>query len=79
MPDEKWGEAVTAVIELEPGVDLNQEKLLERCQGKLAKFKIPKHVLFIKGWEWPLLGAGKVDKRILKNWAIDTLKVKVKK
>jgi fatty-acyl-CoA synthase len=79
VPDEKWGEAVTAVIELEPGVDLNQEKLLERCQGKLAKFKIPKHVLFIKGSEWPLLGAGKVDKRILKNWAIDRLQVKVKK
>jgi fatty-acyl-CoA synthase len=76
VPDEKWGEAVTAVIELEPGVDLNQEKLLQSCQGKLAKFKIPKNVLFIKGSEWPLLGSGKVDKRMLKNWVVERLQVK---
>jgi len=71
VPDEKWGEAVTAVIEPEAGADLTKEKVLEHCQGKLAKFKIPKHVLFIKGSEWPLLGAGKVDKRTLKNWAVE--------
>ncbi|MDQ7785182.1 MAG: AMP-binding protein [Desulfomonilaceae bacterium] len=76
VPDEKWGEAVTAIIESETGIDLTKEKVLEHCQGKLAKFKIPKHLLFIKESEWPLLGVGKVDKRTLKKWALDQLEIK---
>jgi len=77
VPDEKWGEAVTAVIEPEAGVELTKESVLEHCRGKLAKFKIPKHVLFIKGSEWPLLGVGKVDKRTLKKWGGDRLGMKI--
>lgn len=71
MLDEKWGEAVTAIIEPEVGANLTREKVLGYCHGKLAKFKIPKHILFIKGSDWPLLSAGKVDKRALKNWAVE--------
>ena len=69
IPDEKWGEAVTAVIEIAEGERLTQEEVKEYCKGRIAPFKIPKHVLFIDGTEWPLLGAGKVDKKKLKEWA----------
>ncbi|MBW1682795.1 MAG: AMP-binding protein [Deltaproteobacteria bacterium] len=69
LPDEKWGEAVTAVIEVSEGERLSREKVIDYCKGRIAGFKIPKHVLFIDGSAWPLLGAGKVDKKKLKEWA----------
>jgi len=70
LPDEKWGEAVTAVIEVEPGTTLKKEGVVAFCKGKIAGFKIPKNVLFINGPDWPLLGAGKVNKGELKEWAV---------
>lgn len=69
LPDEKWGEAVTAVIEPSEGSGLTFEQVVEHCRKSLAGFKIPKRVLFITAQEWPLLGAGKVDKKQLKEWA----------
>lgn len=69
LPDEKWGEAVTAIIEAEAGTKLNKDQVAEFCKDKIAGFKIPKRVLFIDGQDWPLLGAGKIDKRKLKEWA----------
>lgn len=67
VPDPDWGEAVTAVIEKEKGADLSKEKIVDFCKNKIARFKIPKKVIFIKGEEWPLLGSGKINKRGLKE------------
>jgi len=69
LPDKKWGEAVTAVIELEEGASITIGDVVEFCRDKMARFKIPKNVLFIEGRDWPLLGAGKVNKISLKEWA----------
>jgi len=71
LPDKKWGEAVTAIIEVEPGTTLTKEDVIAFCKGKIAGFKIPKNVLFINGPDWPLLGAGKVNKGELKEWAAE--------
>ena len=76
VPDKKWGDAVTAVIEVEQGVSLIQDDVIEFCRDKMARFKIPKNVLFMDGNNWPLLGAGKVDKISLKEWAVSKLKSK---
>ncbi len=73
VPDEKWGEAVTAVIELEEGAHITMEDIVEFCKDRIARFKIPKNILVIKGADWPLLGAGKVDKKNLKDWAISKI------
>ncbi|MBW1817622.1 MAG: AMP-binding protein [Deltaproteobacteria bacterium] len=75
VPDEKWGEAVTAVIELEPGADMTLEDVVAFSRGNIARFKVPKHVLFIQGEEWPLLGAGKVNKIALREIAVARLDV----
>ncbi|MBU2547827.1 MAG: AMP-binding protein [Proteobacteria bacterium] len=75
LPDDKWGEAVTAVIEPDPGADLTREAVVEYCRDRIANFKIPKHVLFFTQEEWPLLGAGKVSKIELKKMALDRLGV----
>jgi fatty-acyl-CoA synthase len=73
VPDEKWGEAVTAVVEPEAGTEMTPEGVREFCRDKIARFKIPKHVLFINATDWPLLGAGKVDKIKLKEWSVGQL------
>ena len=69
IPDPDWGEAVTAIIETEPGTALTKEKIAEICKNKIARFKIPKNVLIIDGKDWPLLGSGKLNKSKLKEWA----------
>lgn len=41
LPDDKWGEAVTAVIALRDGQSLTLEDLRSFCDGRLARYKIP--------------------------------------
>ena len=59
LPDERWVEAVTAVIELHHEEKTTEEEIIEYCKGKMAGFKVPKHVLFI-----PKLAVGGVEKAI---------------
>ncbi|WP_301108879.1 AMP-binding protein [Sporosarcina sp.] len=47
VPDEKWGEVSLAVVVLRKGAEVSKEELIEFCQGKLAKYKIPQHVDFV--------------------------------
>ncbi|MHA1960623.1 MAG: acyl-CoA synthetase [Candidatus Thorarchaeota archaeon] len=63
VPHEKWGEVGKAVIVLKPGKSLDQAQILEYFEGKLARFKIPKHYEFRD--ELPKSAAGKILKREL--------------
>jgi acyl-CoA synthetase (AMP-forming)/AMP-acid ligase II len=65
LPDEKWGERVTAVIV--PQKDIDRERVKEYCLDKLARFKIPKQVIFIKDEEMPRTGTGKILHRVLRE------------
>jgi acyl-CoA synthetase (AMP-forming)/AMP-acid ligase II len=48
LPDERFGEKVTAVASLEEGVqDLDEAELVEFARQHLAGYKLPKHVLFV--------------------------------
>ncbi|MEZ4552091.1 MAG: AMP-binding protein, partial [Desulfobacterales bacterium] len=64
-PDDKWGEAVKAVIVLKDGEELTPEQLVEWCQGKIARFKIPKKVEITS--EIPRTPTGKILKRVLRE------------
>ena len=44
-PHEKWGEAVKAIVVVKEGEILTEAELIEWCQGKIGKFKIPKQVV----------------------------------
>jgi acyl-CoA synthetase (AMP-forming)/AMP-acid ligase II len=44
-PHEKWGEAVKAIVVVKEGENLTEAELIEWCQGKIGKFKIPKAVV----------------------------------
>lgn len=65
LPDEKWIEAVTAVITLKTGQNVATEELIAHAKGRLAPFKVPKHVFIID--ELPRNTAGKLLKRELRN------------
>jgi fatty-acyl-CoA synthase len=69
-PDEKWGEVPAAIVVRKPGTKLTAEALREFLGGRLARFKLPRHIEF---WDEPLpkTGTGKIRKLVLKEkfWA----------
>jgi 3-(methylthio)propionyl---CoA ligase len=65
-PDEKWGETPCAFVELKPGAKLSEVELIEFCRGKLARFKVPRTVVF---GELPKTSTGKVQKFLLRERA----------
>jgi acyl-CoA synthetase (AMP-forming)/AMP-acid ligase II len=67
IPHEKWGEQVAAVIVLHEGVDATEQEISNYCRGKIAGYKVPKKVIFIKDEEMPRSGAGKILHRVLRE------------
>jgi acyl-CoA synthetase (AMP-forming)/AMP-acid ligase II len=65
VPDEKWGEAVKAVVELNPGHSATAEELIELCKAKLGSVMAPKSVDFIASL--PRSPVGKVLKKDLRQ------------
>ena len=65
-PDEKWGETPCAFVELKPGKIVSAEDIVEWCRKGLAKFKVPKHVVFT---ELPKTSTGKIQKFKLREKA----------
>jgi fatty-acyl-CoA synthase len=63
IPDEKWGEVGRAVVVTEPGQTLAAEELIDFLREYLARYKVPKSVVFVD--ELPKTGAGKIDKKVL--------------
>ena len=75
LPDEKFGEAITAVVELVPGRSLDERDVIAHVKSKLAAYKATKRVLPID-----TIGRapnGKVDYKRLKGWAAETAGVEL--
>jgi len=76
LADDKWGEKVTAVVVLhtnfEPSEELARE-ISDFCRNKIAGYKRPKKVDFIKDEEMPRTATGKILHRALRerygHWA----------
>lgn len=66
VPDGKWGEVGKAYLVLKPGETMEVEEALTFLQGKIARFKLPKYIEFVK--ELPKTASGKIQKFILKEW-----------
>jgi fatty-acyl-CoA synthase len=64
VPDDKWGEAVKAVIELAPGRQVSAQELIDLCKEKLGGVMSPKSVDFVE--QLPRSAVGKVLKRSLR-------------
>ncbi len=72
IPSEKYGEEVGAFIIMDEGADLHESDVREFCKGKIARYKIPKYVLFVEGF--PLTGSGKIQKFKLKDIGLQMLR-----
>lgn len=67
VPHEKWGEAVKAVVILKEEGEILEPELISYCKGKIAGYKVPKSVDFIKDEEMPRTATGKILHRILRE------------
>ena len=74
VPDEKWGQAVTALIKPKESEKASSKELDDFCRGKMAGFKRPKHVIFVD--EVPLTTIGKVHHKKARELAKDVLGIK---
>ena len=62
VPDERWGRAVTAIIQLKRGEKATEDEIRDWCKERTAFYKVPKHVLIVP--EVPLTPVGKIAKPI---------------
>ncbi len=60
IPDEKWGELVTALVVTQDGADVSADDLIKHCRESLAGYKCPKRVEFVD--ELPRTATGKLQK-----------------
>ena len=63
VPHDKWGEVGCAVVVRKPGVEVSEADLLAHCGGSLARYKVPRRVVFAEAL--PMSAAGKILKREL--------------
>jgi fatty-acyl-CoA synthase len=70
VPDDKWGEAVKAVIVLRDGQNLTEQEVIAHCKTKLGGVKAPKSIEFCS--EIPKTAAGKIDRKRIRqpHWAM---------
>ncbi len=64
-PDERWGEVVTACVILKKDQKAGKKEIIEFCEGKIASYKKPKKVFFVKAL--PKSPAGKIQKAKLRE------------
>jgi fatty-acyl-CoA synthase len=65
-PDEKWGETPCAFVELRPGATATAEELIAWCREGLARYKCPRHIVFV---DVPRTATGKIQKFKLREMA----------
>ena len=65
VPDEQWGEAIKAVCVLVEGKKVSAEELIEFVAARIARYKKPKHVVFVDAL--PKTKEGVVDREEVKK------------
>jgi acyl-CoA synthetase (AMP-forming)/AMP-acid ligase II len=66
IPHPKWQETGRALVVIKEGQTATEQEIIDFCQGKLARYKIPKSVVFLDV-PLPRTAAGKVLKRELRK------------
>ena len=64
QPHEKWGETPIAFVELKPGMTATEDEIIAHCYDRLARFKVPKTIVF---GPLPRTSTGKVQKFVLRQ------------
>jgi fatty-acyl-CoA synthase len=67
LADARLSEVVVAFVRVEPTHNLSAPEVIDYCRGKIASYKIPRHVVFVDAL--PMTGSGKVQKGKLREEA----------
>ena len=70
-PDARLSEVGVAFVKCEPGHSVTDAEVLAQCRGRIASFKIPRHVVFVD--EFPMTSSGKIQKVTLREEALRRL------
>ncbi|MFL1456238.1 AMP-binding protein [Marinobacter sp. GN3S48] len=65
VPDEEWGESITALVVPKPGASVSENELATFCAARLARFKKPRSIQFTE--ELPKNPNGKVARRLVRE------------
>jgi len=68
LPDARLSEVGVAFVQLAQGAALGANEVIEHCRGRVASFKIPRHVIFVD--EFPMTSSGKIQKVKLRERAL---------
>jgi len=71
FPDTRLSEVGVAFVRREPGSPLTDAEVLARCRGRIASFKIPRHIVFVD--DFPMTSSGKIQKVKLREEALKRL------
>jgi fatty-acyl-CoA synthase len=71
IPDDRWGEMVVALLEMQPGATLDADALAAECRATLAGYKVPKRFLAFESLQRS--PAGKADYNLLRSLATEAL------
>ncbi len=74
VPDERYGEAVMAWIQLHQDEQCSEDEIREFCKDKIAHFKVPAHIWFVD--EFPMTVTGKLQKFRMREIAMEKLGLK---
>jgi fatty-acyl-CoA synthase len=70
VPNDKWGEAVHAIVVLHGGAQTTEADLVEWCRSRMAGYKRPQSVRFIADADMPRTATGKILHRALRDRAV---------
>lgn len=70
VPDPRYVEVPVAFVELAVDADASEADLIEHCRGKIASFKLPRHIRFVR--DWPM-STSKIQKFRLRQQMIEEL------
>jgi fatty-acyl-CoA synthase len=73
IPSEKYGEEAAAFVQLHDASSLEPSEIQDFCRGKIARYKIPKHIFFTD--TYPMTASGKVQKFKLREEARSRLTI----
>lgn len=71
LPSPRYGEAVGAFIIRKEGFNIDEEQVKEFCLGDMARYKIPKYILFVD--TFPMTASGKIQKYRLRDMGTEML------
>ena len=65
LPDGRLGEVPVAYVECRAGATIDADDVVGHCRGKIASFKLPRHVVFVD--VFPMTESGKIRKAALRE------------